>query len=275
MAEGIVSEIKRDYIRRLVKEGKRPDGRGFEEYRPIEITTGVVSQAEGSAKVRLGDTLVYCGVKMQPGTPFPDQPNSGTLTTSAELIPMASPTFEPGPPKPEAIELSRVVDRGIRESKMVPVDKLCITPGEKVWVLYLDFHIVDYDGNLFDACSAAALAALLTTKVPAKKIGAGEDYPLPVDHYPVMTTAMKVGDRIVWDPGLVEDDVGEPRLSISTDENGDVRAMQKGLEGTFTRDEVLYICRTAPRKGRELREQVLKQLGLSLPPPAPTAPPVA
>ena len=40
-------------------------------------------------------------------------------TTDIELLPMAFPTFESGPPSEQAIEYSRVVDRGIRESKML------------------------------------------------------------------------------------------------------------------------------------------------------------
>ena len=263
MGTNVVSEIQRDYVFNLIRGGKRYDGRRFDEYRPFKVVTNVVQQAEGSSRVQLGGTDVFCGVKMQPGTPYPDSPNSGTMSTAAELIPMASPTFEPGPPRPDAIELSRVVDRGLREAKTVDVEKLVITPGEKVWVMFVDFHIVDYDGNLYDACSLAGIAAMLTTTVPMKKHGFGEDHPLPVENYPVMTTAMKVGPGIVWDPGLTEDQVGGPRLSVSTDQNGHIRAMQKGMRGGFTQDEVLSILREAPRKGQELRESLFKQLGVS------------
>lgn len=263
MSDDVVSEIKRDYVLNLASEGKRVDGRGFEEYRAVEIQTGIISQAEGSARVKLGDTMVYVGVKMALGTPYPDTPTSGNLTTSAELVPIASPDFETGPPSPDAIELSRVVDRGIREAKTIDMEKLCITPGEKVWTMYIDMHIVDYDGNLFDACSLACLAALLTTKVPAAKHKVGEDFPLPVDHYPIMCTAMKLGKAIVFDPGQMEDKVGGPRVSTSTDENGNVRAMQKGLEGSVTRDEVLHIVQTSQRLGRDLREKLFKQVGFS------------
>jgi exosome complex component RRP42 len=263
MGENVIAEIKRDHIIQLVKDGKRPDGRGFEEYRPMSVETNIISQAEGSARVKLGGTDVFCGIKMQIGTPYPDSPNVGTMATAAELIPMASPTFELGPPQPPAIELSRVVDRGIRESGTVNMEKLCIEEGEKVWVMFMDFHIVDYDGNLFDACSLAGLAALLTAKVPAAKNDLGDDYPLPVEHHPVMTTAMKIGDGIVFDPGLEEDQVGKPRLSVSFDENGDLCAMQKGLEGGFTIEEIKQIVATGKKKSQELRDELFKQIGFT------------
>lgn len=253
MSNEVVSELLREAIVKLAASGRRSDGRGPEEVRPLRIEKGYVSTAEGSARVHLGNTDVLVGVKINTGVPYPDTPNSGVLTTSAELIPMASPTFESGPPSPTAIELARVVDRGIRETKTVDLDKLCIVPKEKVWVLFIDIHILDYDGNLFDASSYGTLAALSSAKLPGSKIG-GEDRPLPVDHWPVSITAAKLRDTIVFDPGLDEERIADARLTVATDENGDIRAMQKGLKGSFSYDEVRRIIGTARRLGSGIRE---------------------
>jgi len=252
----MLSEIKKDYILRLAAKGKRVDGRKFDEPREIKIEKGVAKNAEGSALVKLGDTAVMIGVKMAPGEPYPDTPDSGVLTTAAELIPLASPTFESGPPSPEAIELARVVDRGIRESKTVDFKKLCITQNEKVWVLYLDIHVLDYDGNLFDASSIGALSALTDTVVPAKRFELGEDFKLEVEHYPVSCTSVKVGNAILLDPSLDEETVADARLTVSMDENGDIRAMQKGLNGSFTLDEVKSIMNSSKIKGDRIRELI-------------------
>ncbi|RLF54901.1 MAG: RNA-binding protein, partial [Thermoplasmata archaeon] len=155
-----LSAVKKDYLVNLAKKGKRLDGRGPDEYRPITIEKHLIKNAEGSAKVTIGNTMVMAGVKLDVGEPYPDTPEEGAMTTSAELPPIASPTFETGPPREDAIELARVVDRGIRESKFIKLDQLCITPGEEVWIVFIDLHVLDYDGNLFDACSLAASAAL-------------------------------------------------------------------------------------------------------------------
>ncbi|MHB8584936.1 MAG: exosome complex protein Rrp42 [Thermoplasmatota archaeon] len=259
----VISEIQREYIHQLVRDGKRFDGRGFDDYRPVRIQTGLIQQAEGSARVHLGSTDVVAGVKLAIGVPYPDSPDVGTLTTSAELVPMASPTFETGPPRPESIELARVVDRGIRESKMIDFKQLCITPTEKVWVCYLDMHVVDYDGNLFDACSLAGVSALMTAKVPYSKQHLGEDKPMPIKTIPIMTTAMKIGSGIVFDPSLIEDQVGGPRLSVSTDEDGQIRAMQKGLNGSLTKSDVLEIVRRGRTLAASLRETVYKETGVA------------
>ena len=257
----IVPSIKRDYLAKLAKNGKRADGRAFDEFRKIEIETGVVSKAEGSAKVKIGNTQVLSGIKMDIGEPYPDTPETGVMTTAAELIPLASPDFEAGPPREDAIELARVVDRGIRESQLIEVEKLCIEPEEKVWMVFIDIHILDYDGNLFDAASLASLAALMTTKVPAKRFELGEDYPLPIKEPPVSCTSVKFNDIVVMDPSLDEEEIAEVRLTVATDKNEDIRAMQKGLNGSFTKDEIKKVIKASIDNGKKIREQLYKSIG--------------
>lgn len=157
----ILMEVRKDYVLSKLREGERIDGRSFDEMRSIEIKTGIIGKAEGSAYVKLGNTQVVVGVKMQIGEPFPDTPDQGIIITNAELVPLASPTFEPGPPDENAIELARVVDRGIRHSEAVDLKRLCVEEGEKVWMVFIDIWALDDDGNLMDASALAAIAALL------------------------------------------------------------------------------------------------------------------
>ena len=73
MSDGlIIDQLKRNQIIDLLKEGKRVDGREFDESRQLSIDIGVIPKAEGSARARLGDTEVVAGVKIQPERPFPD-----------------------------------------------------------------------------------------------------------------------------------------------------------------------------------------------------------
>lgn len=257
----ITPSIKREYLAKLAGQGKREDNRGFDEFRPITIETNVISKAEGSARVKIGNTQVVAGIKMAVGEPYSDSPESGVMTTAAELIPLASPDFEAGPPREKAIELSRVVDRGIRESGVIELDKLCIEPKEKVWIVFIDIHIIDYDGNLFDAASLAALAALMTTTVPAKNFEIGDDYPLPIKEPPVSCTSVKFNGNVVIDPSLDEEETAEARLTVATDQNGDIRAMQKGLNGSFTVDEIKKVINTSIDNGKKIREQLYKSVG--------------
>ncbi len=276
----LTSSIKRDYYYNLVKNGKRADGRKFDEFRNIEIETGLISKAEGSARVKIGKTQVVAGIKMDIGEPYSDSPEKGVMMTAAELIPLASPDFEAGPPRENAIELARVVDRGIRESEVIGLDKLCIEPGDIIWLVFIDIHIIDFDGNLFDAASLAALAALFNTTVPIERMRPNlerlqekipsvktyleenpKDYQLPMNEPPISCTSVKFNDVVVLDPSLDEEEIAEARLTVATDKNGDIRAMQKGLDGSFTVEEIKKIIKTSIDNGRTIRSKLEESTG--------------
>ena len=125
MAIPLVPQLLRNHLAELAQQNQRIDSRGQWESRDIDLQTNVLPNAEGSAIVTMGNTIVYAGVKFQIMTPYPDRPNQGGLMCSAEVRPVAGRNWEAGPPSPESIELSRVVDRGIRESGCIDVDDLC------------------------------------------------------------------------------------------------------------------------------------------------------
>lgn len=253
-SKAVISEIRRSHIEELLGKGTRTDGRGLLDIREISVVTGCIGTADGSARVKYGNTEVVVGVKIVPGTPFGDTPNKGVLTTGAELIPMAHPLFESGPPGEDAIELARVVDRGIRESGMVDVEKLCVVEGEKVWMCFIDIYALDYDGNLFDAANAAAVAALKTAVIPAEQYGLGENTPLPITCTPISITATKIANTLILDPNFDEEQISSARLTVTTDDDGNFRAMQKGGQGSLTLDELSQCLDNAVEKGKEIRK---------------------
>jgi len=254
MSEEVTAEILQTHILDLAADGRRMDGRGPDEYRPVSIEPGFVTTADGSALVRLGETMVLAGIKLELGKPFPDTPNAGVLTTNAELVPLSSPTFEPGPPTPGAVEVSRVVDRSIRAAEVIDLASLCVTPGEKTWVCYVDVHMLGHAGNLIDAAQLAAVAALSGATVPAKRFGVADaDYPLPIHHRPIECTFVRLGESIVVDPTFDEERAAQGRLTVATDEAGRVVAMQKGSIGAFSPDDVKSVVRRAFVHGDRLR----------------------
>ena len=254
MSSEIMSDIKRDHILKLLENGEREDGRGIQDFRKIQVETNCIESADGSARVKLGKTEVIAGVKIIPGTPFADTPNMGVRTTGAELIPMAHASFESGPPGEDAIELARVVDRGIRESGMVDVEALCITPGAEVWMCFIDIYALDYDGNLFDAANLAAVCALKSATIPGEQYGKGENKPLPITCVPISVTEVKVGNTLIVDPNFDEEQISSARLTVTTDDNGNFRAMQKGGRGSITLDELSTCLDRAVEKGAAIRK---------------------
>lgn len=257
----IVPEITRKSITELIKNGERADGRAPDEYRDISIEVGVIEKGEGSARVKIGNTQIMIGIKPQIGEPFSDTPNVGVLMTNSELLPMASPTFEPGPPDERSVELARVTDRCLREGKVVDLEKLCILEGEKVWMLFLDLHVLDYDGNLLDAAVLGSVAALMNTKIPSATVEDGKiiideenRVPLPINEKPLMCTLAKIGDELIIDPSLEEEEIMGARLSIGVREDGSLCAMQKGGEIPLTKEEVMKAVDITLKKTKELRE---------------------
>jgi exosome complex component RRP42 len=261
-----VAKLEQKTVHDLIVKGKRLDERGPLDYRPLTIMLGTVEKANGSAFVYLGKTKVLAGVKVELGTPFPDTPDEGILTVNSEFVPMASPTFEAGPPDENSIELARVVDRGIRESKAIDVRKLCVQPGKKVFVVFVDIYVLDHDGNLIDAAGMAALGALISAKMHAFDVKDGEvvyrdeKVPLPVNNYPVPITSVKIDGSIVLDPCLEEEQVISCRLTVTTDKNDNVCAMQKGGLGVFTPEEIKQIISTAISKSKDLREKIMSKV---------------
>ncbi len=264
----IIPKLKAETIASLIKRGVRADGRKLEEYRQVEVIPNYLPKADGSALVKLGNTQVLVGVKLEVGTPYPDAPDQGVIIVSAEFVPMASPVFEPGPPDENAIELARVIDRSIRELGAIDLSKLVLIPGKKVWVVWIDIYVLDHDGNLIDASSMATLAALMTAKVPKAVINEEEEQiivdksthvmPLPLLKKVVTVTVGKVSKALLVDPDLEEESVLDTKVIIAVSDDGRIAGIQKSGPSSITKDEALKAADIALRKGRELIEMVSK-----------------
>jgi exosome complex component RRP42 len=257
--------VSKEHILAALKKGVRLDGRAPDQFRPLTIKTGTIETAEGSAIVRCGDTEVIVGVKMAVGKPYSDRPNSGTLMVGAELLPMSNPLFEQGPPSTESIELARVIDKGIRESKSIDETALCITPGEQVWMVNVDLCPLNTDGNLIDVGALAAIAALKTTRLPKLENGTVDyktktDARLPVEGTPIPVTIVKIGDVLLVDPTNEEFAVADARLTIITEEDGTICALQKGGDSALSLQEVSDMIDLATLKAKELRTVLAKAM---------------
>ncbi len=228
------SEVTIERINEYLKADKRFDGRKVDEFRGLIIEKDVSKKAEGSVRVKLGKTEVIVGVKAGVAEPYPDSPDKGNLMVTAELLPLSSPRFELGPPRFEAIELGRIIDRGVRESGIIDLEKLVIKKGEKVWTIFIDIYSINDDGNLLDAAGIGALAALRLAKLPkydekeekvlydehTKKIPLTDVNPIPI-------TVYKIGNKLIVDPTKEEEDASETRLTIGISDEI-ISSMQKG-----------------------------------------------
>lgn len=251
----------RAHVIKLFESNIRLDGRKFTDYRPVKVDVNVTNTAEGSARVIIGKTDVIAGVKMEVMEPYPDTPDEGSIMVGAELLPLSSPEFELGPPGQEAIELARVVDRGIRESKSLDFKKLCIKEGEKAWTIVIDICTINDAGNLLDASSLAAIAALRNTTFPEYKDDK-IDYKkktnkrLDLKDIPLSVTVIKIGDKFLVDPDSDEEEAIDARLTVASLSDGTLCAMQKGGDYPLTSEDIAKMVDIGVEKGKELRKLV-------------------
>ncbi len=250
------------HVQALLKQDKRLDGRKLTEYRePVKVEYGISGTAEGSARVQIGETVVTAGVKLSLEKPYPDTPDQGGIMVNVELLPLSSPEYETGPPGIKAIELSRVIDRGIREAKAIDVKKLCIEKAEKVWTVGIDICPINDAGNLFDAAGLAALAALKDARFPTYE-NDEIDYKnrstkkLPLSKEPIPVTIIKIGNKLLVDPTDKEEKTYDARLTVATLQDGTLSALQKGGDEPLTIAEIDEMVKLALEKGKFLREKL-------------------
>ncbi|KAL8029389.1 hypothetical protein ABFX02_14G222500 [Erythranthe guttata] len=265
---------EKKFIETALLSELRIDGRGPFDYRNVTIQFG---SEDGSSEVQLGQTRIMGFVTSQLVQPYRDRPNEGSLAIFTEFSPMADPSFETGRPGEFAVELGRIVDRGLRESRAVDTESLCVVAGKWVWSVRIDLHILDNGGNLVDAANIAALAALLTFRRPECTLG-GEDgqeviihspevrepLPLIVHHLPIAVTFAFIGSEstVVIDPSHFEEAVMGGKLTATLNTNGDVCAIQKaGGEGVI-QSVIMQCLRIASVKAADITGKIKKAVEL-------------
>ncbi|EXB93334.1 Exosome complex component rrp45 [Morus notabilis] len=261
---------EKKFIETALLPALRIDGRRPFDYRNLTINFG---KHDGSGEVQLGQTHVMAFVTAQLTQPYRDRPNEGSLSIFTEFSPMADPSFEPGRPGQAAVELGRVVDRGLRESRAVDTESLCVLSGKSVWAIRIDLHILDNGGNLVDAANVAALAALLTFRRPECSLG-GEDgqevvvhppeerepLPLIIHHLPIAVTFAFFGSEssVVIDPTHHEEAVTGGRMTTTLNANGDICAIQKAGGEGILQSVIMQCLRIATVKAGDITEKLKK-----------------
>ncbi|XP_034222818.1 exosome complex component RRP42-like isoform X1 [Prunus dulcis] len=151
---------EKHFIQGGIAQDLRSDGRKRLTIRPIYVETGVISQANGSARVRMGATDVIACVKAELGRPNALQPDKGKVVVNVDCSPTAAPMFEGRGGEELSAELSVALQRCLLGGKSgsgagIDLSSLVVVEGKICWDLYIDGLVVSSDGNLLDALGAA------------------------------------------------------------------------------------------------------------------------
>ncbi|XP_068603425.1 exosome complex component RRP42 [Brachionichthys hirsutus] len=274
MATAQVSEAEKVFILHGIRDDFRVDGRGCEDYRHAEIETDVVSNTDGSAKVTLGHTVALVGVKTEIGKPKPAVPDEGYLEFFVDCSANATPEFEGRGGEELGAALSNTLYRVFGNKRSLDLRRLCISPGEHCWVLYVDVLLLQCDGNLYDAISVAVKAALFNTKIPrvtvsadgegAKEIELSDDpydcVRLDVENVPCIVTLCKVGHRHVVDATLQEKACSVASLVVAVTQRGAVTCTRKVGGGSLDPESIFEMTEVGKRVGRARHAPLMKLL---------------
>lgn len=132
----------------------RIDGRSNDELRPVQITLGYQSFAEGSALISLGKTLVLCSVSMEERVPhFLKGSGKGWVTAEYAMLPRSTLTRTPR----ERVggrnqEIQRLIGRSLRSATNMAA------LGERTF--YVDCDVLQADGGTRTAAITGGYVAL-------------------------------------------------------------------------------------------------------------------
>jgi len=202
---------------KLIKNGKRLDGRKNDELRPIKIEAGVLHRAEGSCYLEWGGNKVLAAV-YGPREAVPRHTQNPLRAIVNARYNMAAFSVDdrkrPGPDR-RSREISKVISEAL--------ENIIITEKFPRASIDVSIEILDAEAGTRCAGLTAAAVALVDAGIPMKDI-------------PVACAAGKIEGEIVLDLGKEEDNFGDADLPIAiAPRTGEILLLQ--MDGHLTQKE--------------------------------------
>ena len=259
--EEIFYHIQRKLARDLIlKQGKRADGRGFDEIRPISIEVGILPRTHGSALFTRGETQCLATVTL--GT-FEDVQRLDGLGEEAEkrfMLHYNFPPFSVG----EVSFLRAPGRREIGHGALAEKSILPAIPSEEVfpYTIRIVSDILESNGSSSMASVCGGVLSLMDAGVPLSMTIAG-----------IAMGLVKENDcySILTDIAGLEDHLGDMDLKVTGTEKG-VTAIQLDLKIPSITTQIL---KEALLKAKEARIKVLAKMKEAIAAPRPEISPYA
>ncbi|KAK7793911.1 hypothetical protein R5R35_011845 [Gryllus longicercus] len=269
MKESALSKNERTFILSALSENRRLDGRALDEFRDLNIHFG---SDWGCCLVALGGTKVIAQVSCEVQQPKSTRPNEGLLLLFVELSPMAAPHFDSGRQTELAVQLNRLLEKCIKDSRCLDLESLCIAAEEKVWALRVDITVLNHEGNMVDAASIAALTALshfrrpdVTTtgdQIIIHAPGERDLLAITVHHYPVCVSyaIFRRANCILADPSAIEERVSDGGLTFGVNACRELCTLHLGGHAPVTAQVVLQFASRAAARAAEVVNKMKEAL---------------
>ncbi|KHJ93137.1 prefoldin, alpha subunit [Oesophagostomum dentatum] len=244
-----LSTCERKFILEGFAENQRLDGRTLSDFRQVKLVVG----AEFSA------TLTE---------PRATRPNKGFVAVDVDMSPMGNPANEHNRLGERGLELTRMLELVLRDSRCIDVESLCIRAHKEVWKLRVDVRVLDDDGALLDCASVAAVAALYHFRRPNVTVQPNHtiihsEYeqalvPLNIYHMPICVSFgfTKTGNYVVIDPTDKESQCLYGCLVIACNKRREVCALHQSTNLILSTSTIEACVKRAMQRAVDLSELV-------------------
>lgn len=254
-------QLQKKLVRQLVlDQGKRADGRAFDEIRPIHIEVGLLPRTHGSALFSRGETQCLATVTLGTFEDVQRLDGLGEEETKRFMLHYNFPPFSVG----EVSFLRAPGRREIGHGALAERAILPAIPPEDVfpYTIRIVSDILESNGSSSMATVCGGVLSLMDAGVPLAMTIAG-----------IAMGLIKDGDRyaVLTDIAGLEDHFGDMDLKVTGTEKG-VTAIQLDLKIPSV---PISILKEAFFKAKEARLQVLSRMKEVLPAPRPSISPYA
>ena len=234
----------------------RTDKREHNEMRPVEIVTGYLMTAEGSALIKVGNTHVLCAATIEDSVPpFLRNTGKGWVTAEYAMLPRATSKRTPrevskGRASGRTHEIQRLIGRSLR----AVVDMAAL--GERT--VFLDCDVIQADGGTRTASITGAFVALSMALRQLVQYGAIKK--MPLRDYVAATSVGLVGGRPMLDLCYEEDSQADVDMNVVMTGGGKFVEVQATAEHTPFDDEQLEELLALARAGIAGLVEIQKQV---------------
>jgi ribonuclease PH len=228
---------------------RRGDGRAYDQLRPVKITPGFQSFAEGSVLIELGRTRVVCSVTVEDRVPaFLRNKGTGWVTAEYSMLPRSTlirteRDSSRGNVNGRSQEIQRLIGRSLR----AVTDMTSL--GERTFTI--DCDVLQADGGTRTAAITGAYVALYLAMDKLANMGVISSIPL---NYAVAATSVGVVHNTrLLDLCYDEDSQAEADFNVVMTSKGDFVEIQGTAETKpFNKETVDFLLGLAEKGIREL-----------------------
>jgi ribonuclease PH len=230
----------------------RPDGRDWDELRPVKITRGIMKYAEGSALIETGETKVLCTATVEDRVPpFLKDTGRGWVTAEYSMLPRSTKEritrdSVRGRIGGRSHEIQRIIGRALRS--VIDLDKL----GERS--ITIDCDVLQADGGTRTASITGAFVALSDAALSLIRAGVIEENPI-VDFIAAVSVGL-IGGKPALDLSYEEDSKAEVDMNVAMTGSGLFVEVQGTAEGEpFSKRNLNALVKLAEKGVTELIEK--------------------